>query len=173
MVYGPRRRRPGATVVESAFALPVTLFLIFGVIIGGMGIFRYQEMAHLAREAARYAGVHGGQYAQENAQAIQQGTLPDVTEDYLITQVVKARAVNLNPSNLQVTVSVNTPNGTYDWDNTGSTNNRWPTTTVTQGGSTVEVTNTVQVTVTYQWYPELFLAGPLTLTSTSVVPMSY
>jgi len=27
--------------------------------IGGMGIFRYQELATLAREGARYAVVHG------------------------------------------------------------------------------------------------------------------
>ena len=33
--------------------------------------------------------------------------------------------------------------------------------------------NTVTVTVTYQWVPEMYLAGPFTLTSTSTAQMLY
>ena len=33
--------------------------------------------------------------------------------------------------------------------------------------------NSVSVTVTYQWTPDLYITGPLNLTSTSVMPMSY
>jgi hypothetical protein len=35
------------------------------------------------------------------------------------------------------------------------------------------IQNYVTVTVTYNWMPELYLVGPLTLTSTSKMPMSY
>ena len=35
------------------------------------------------------------------------------------------------------------------------------------------VTNYVSVTVTYTWLPELFLVGPITLSSTSTLPMAY
>jgi hypothetical protein len=37
----------------------------------------------------------------------------------------------------------------------------------------VQVDNIVTVQVTYQWYPLLYLVGPINLTSTAVVPMSY
>ena len=33
--------------------------------------------------------------------------------------------------------------------------------------------NTATVTVTYQWTPDFFITGPLNLTSTSVMPISY
>src|SRR5436190_1509742 len=35
------------------------------------------------------------------------------------------------------------------------------------------VQNYVTITVTYQWLPELILVGPINLTSTSTVAMSY
>jgi hypothetical protein len=35
------------------------------------------------------------------------------------------------------------------------------------------VGNTVTVTVTYQWFPELYLVGPIVLTNSSTVPMAY
>lgn len=172
-VRSPVHRRRGATLLEGAFALPVTFFFICATVVGGMGIFRYQEIAHLAREAARFAAVHGSQYASENASAITAGTLPSVDVAYLTDQIVKARAVGLDTSQLKVTVSINTPNGTYGWDATGSNNNHAIYTTVTQNGSSVDVVNTVSVTVTYKWFPEAYLVGPFTLSSTSVMPMSY
>jgi hypothetical protein len=59
-------------------------------------VFRYQQMAHLAREAARYAAAHAGQYQAENAAAIAQGTLPNVTADYITQQIVQANATALD-----------------------------------------------------------------------------
>src|SRR5215211_5088715 len=88
-------RRRGTSLVEAAFALPVTFFLLFALVVGGIGIFRYQQVAHLARETARYAAVHGGQYAKENRAAIQAKTLPDVNLAYLVDQVAKARSIGL------------------------------------------------------------------------------
>jgi len=171
MMYASRKlERRGTNLVEFALIGNVVFLLILGMIVGGMGIFRYQEMAHLARLTARYAASHGGQYAQENSQAIQAGTLPNVNKAYLLNNVVQANAVSLDPRLLQVQVSISCPSGTYDWDNTGPTNNRWPYTT---SGSNQQVTNTVSVTVTYRWVAEAYLTGPITLQSTSVMPMSY
>src|SRR5438132_4562168 len=110
------RRRRGTTLVEAAIVIPVTLFVVFGLVVGGVGVFRYQQVAHLAREAARFAAVHGGLYAQENAQAIQQGKLPNVNDAYLTNSIVRAKAAAVNTAQLQVQVTLSTPSGTFDWD---------------------------------------------------------
>ncbi len=166
-------RRAGVTLIEWAVAAPVVLFFIFALVIGGAGVFRYQEVAHLAREAARYASTHGGMYEQENATAIGNNTFPYVDKAYLTGTIIKANAAAMDTSKLQIAVVINTPGGSFDWDSTGSTNNRWPETQTTSGGSTTTVTNTVSVTVTYPWVPELYVVGPINLTSTSTVPMCY
>jgi Flp pilus assembly protein TadG len=173
MLLNHRHLRRGAHLVESAFVFPIVMLLVAGLMVGAMGVFRYQEMAYLAREAARFAAAHGGQYQKENAAAITQGTLPNVTSAYITSNVVQANAVNLDTSQLQVTVNFNTTSGGYGWDDTTHNGSRWPYSPVTVNGTTYNATNTVSVTVTYQWIPEWFLVGPITLTSTSVMPMCY
>jgi len=150
-------RRPGVTVVEGAIVYPVVLVLMLVFIVGAMGIFRYQQVASLARQGARYASVHGYQYSLDNK-------LPAATADD-IRNVIVANAVNLDtsPSALQVTVTWNTDNQQYH------------TVTVTDANGFQNVTpvlNTVTVTVTYYWLPEAFLGG-ITMTSTSTVQMCY
>jgi Flp pilus assembly protein TadG len=173
MILVRRRRRRGAHLVECAFVFPIVFLLLVGLVVLAMGVFRYQETAYLAREAARYAAVHAGQYQQENAAAISQGKLPDVTSDYIRKNVVQDRAAALDPSALTVTVTLNTSGGSYDWDDTANNNQRWPSSSQTINGTNYNVTNTVSVTVTYQWVPEWGLVGPITLTSTAVAPVSY
>lgn len=74
MLLRPRPgRESGVTLVECAVVYPLTLFIIFTLIIGAMGVFRYQEMAHLAREAARYASTHGAQYRKDAGLAVGTG----------------------------------------------------------------------------------------------------
>ena len=51
--------------MECAIVLPVTFFLLFSLFVGALGIFRYQEVATLAREGARYASTHGYQYRKD------------------------------------------------------------------------------------------------------------
>jgi FlaG/FlaF family flagellin (archaellin) len=138
-----------------------------------MGVFRYQQVAYLAREAARYAAVHAGQYQQENAGAITAGTLPNVTKSYITTNIVQANATNMDSSSLSVTINFNMSSGSYDWDDTTDTSARWPYSQATINGTTYSETNTVSVTVSYQWYPEWGLGGPITLTSTAVMPVCY
>jgi hypothetical protein len=64
-----RRRRPcphpGTSLPEFAVVAGVTCLLLLGLIAGGLGVFRYQEVAALAREAARYASTHGNQYRKD------------------------------------------------------------------------------------------------------------
>jgi Flp pilus assembly protein TadG len=165
-------KRRGAHAVECAIVLPVTLFLILAIIVGSLGVFRYQEMASLSREAARFGSTHGGQYLKENIQGIQSGTLPNPTKTYIINNLVLPKAYWLDPTKLQVSIMFNKPGGSYDWDDTANNGYRWPQTIIT--GQQTSVVNTVSVTVTYQYQPELTgLWGPYTMTSTSVMPMSY
>ena len=146
-----RHDRAGMTVVESAVVFPLTFLLIIGLIVGGLGVFRYQETASLARRAARYAAVHGQQYAKDTGNAA-------ATPDDIYTNAIKPYAVSLDLTKLTYAVSYNADNS--------------PATVSVQNGTAVNVTNTVTVTVSYNWVPEAFLGG-ITLTSTSVLPMAY
>jgi hypothetical protein len=135
----------------------------------GVGVFRYQQVAYLAREAARFASVHGAEYQTDNAAAIAAGTSPNVTDAYLTNNIVKANAAAMDPSLLSVSVMFNQSAGSTDWD---QTNPRAPFTEIA-GPPSYNLTNSVSVTVTYQWLPEIFFIGPINLSSTSVMPMCY
>ncbi|MBA3482188.1 MAG: pilus assembly protein [Pirellulales bacterium] len=144
------RCRRGTTVVEFAIVGPIAFFLIFATIIGALGTFRYQQVATLAREGTRWASVHGGQYEQETGQAA--ASAADV-----YTSAIQPRLVGLDPDQLNYQVTWN--------------QNNMPL-TVTSDYS-APVGNTVTVRVTYQWFPELYLVGPIALTSTSTAQMAY
>lgn len=77
--HGPPDRR-GTSVVEAAIVFPVTLLLLVGSLSLGLGVFRYQQVQALAREGARYASVHGPQYASDtgNSYATSQTVLTHV-----------------------------------------------------------------------------------------------
>jgi Flp pilus assembly protein TadG len=139
------------TAVESALVFPILFLMMFGIVIAGMGVFRYQEMASLARRAARYASVHGTQYARETGN-------PAATPDAIYQNAIKPYAFSLDLSRLTYSVSYNTDNS--------------PSTPTIKNGNVVSVGNTVTVTIRYAWVPEALLGG-MTLTSTSVLPMSY
>jgi Flp pilus assembly protein TadG len=148
-----RKQRAGATLVECALVYPVTFLLLLGLMVGGVGMFRYQQVASLARRAARYASVHGSQYARDTGN-------PAATPADIYNNAIAPYAVALDLSKLQQppSVSYNTSNQPYH--------------TNVVNGNIVATTNTVTVTITYQWLPEVYLGG-ITLTSTSVMPMSY
>ena len=144
------QRRSGATVVEAAFVYPVLFLLVLGLLVGAGGIFRYSQLASLAREGARYASVHGGLYQQETGN-------PAATPQDVYNNAILPFATNLDLSQLTYSVTWNTDNMPYhmtaDYEK--------------------PVANTVSVTVVYKWFPEAYFMGPLTLSSTSTVPMSY
>jgi Flp pilus assembly protein TadG len=172
-----RRPRSGAHLPECAVVYPVTFFIILATIAGGIGVSDYQQVAYLAREAARFASAHAGQYAKENAAAITAGTLPTVNQSYIINNIVmpEAQASLLNTSNLtvQITFYSSTNSTGTPWDTALANNTNWPSSQTSVDGTTYSETNTVGVTVSYQWTPAYFLTGPITLQSTSVMPICY
>jgi hypothetical protein len=146
-----RQPRPAATLVECAIIYPVTFLILIGLLVGAMGMFRYQEMASLSREAARYASVHGTEYARDTGT-----TAP--TPEQIYQEVVVKRAVGLDLERLSYSI-------TYDRSNS-------PTSVKVENGDVYPYVNRVKVTLTYQWIPEAFLGG-ITLTSTAEIPMSH
>src|SRR5262245_46773035 len=146
-----RLPRPAATLVECAIIYPITFLILIGLLVGSMGMFRYQEMASLSREAARYASVHGTDYARDTGT-----TAP--TPEQIYQAVVVPQAVNLDLERLSYSI-------TYDQSNA-------PTSVKVASGNVQPYTNKVKVTLTYQWIPEAFLGG-ITLTSTAELPMSH
>jgi Flp pilus assembly protein TadG len=150
MPAAAHQRRRGTTTIEFGIICPIVFFIVFAIIVGGLGVFRYQEVAALAREGARWASVHGGQYAEETNQ-------PAATPADVYTNAIAPGAVGLNPSQLSYSVTWNQNNMPLWVDNDVQK----------------PMGNTVTVTVTYQWIPEMYVVGPLTLTSTSTAQMVY
>ncbi|GIW80535.1 MAG: hypothetical protein KatS3mg105_2342 [Gemmatales bacterium] len=167
--------RPGVAALEAAFVFPLVILFTLGMIVGAFGIFRYQEVAWLARDAARFASTHGGQYYEENKELIQNGVLPDVDKQYIIDKIIKNQAGGLDPNSLSVNITIVTAQGEFDWDaptvNGIGHFNRYPTSIDLDDGTAYQ--NIVKVTVSYNWVPEYFWSGPITLTSTSEMPMNY
>lgn len=161
------RRRQGVAAVEFAVACGVTLVLILGIIVGGLGVYRYQEVAHLAREGARYASTHGGQYKRDGIDK-KTGVAAISSSDDLRTYLLPKTNL-LKAQDLQITVTWSAA-GQFTPSNMPSYSD--PDPTLVPPGQKV-IYNNVTVTVTYQWYPEVYLFGPYNLTSTSTVQMSY
>ena len=174
-------KRKGAVLVESAIIYPVAFLLMLGLMVGGMGVYRFQEVSHLAREGARWASTHGAQYRQD------MGTYPGfIGGTYLRTDPTPL------PGLLWYQVDSSSTAGTWTGDiyNNGIRANMvaldpnlvscqiaWPPVTnlagmVVQNSPDNYRGSKVFVTVTYQWFPEVFLIGPFTLTSTSSMPMT-
>lgn len=82
-----RSRRRGAALVEAAIVLPVFLLLVVGGVVLGLGIFRYQEIAHLARESARWA-------------SLQEASLR--TQEQIRANVLTPKAVGIQPAAIAV-----------------------------------------------------------------------
>ena len=156
-----RPKRHGAALVESALVLPVVFLFTFGMIIGGMGVFRYQAMSSLAREAARYASVHGTSYQTDTGSAA-------VTKANIYNAAIVPQSAGLDLSQLTYTISYTGPSGKQDWDAAAHA----PVYASTTGGINTNKTATVTVTVNYHWV-SLKYFGTVNLSSTSVMPMSY
>jgi hypothetical protein len=146
-----RSNRKAATMVECAVIYPLTFLLLLGLIVGAMGMFRYQQIANLARETARYASVHGAYYARDSGL-----TAPSPSDIY--NAVIVPEAVDLDLTQLTYSITYNTAAAPYHM--------------ITVNGMLTPVTNLVTVTLTYNWVPEAFLGG-VTFSSTSIMPMSY
>jgi len=158
-------------VLEAAIVLPVVMMLILGTFSTAMGVYYYQLVATLAREGARYASVHGSQYVQPPP-AGYGGTPVQASDIYNYAIKPMAVAVGLNLNNLTYQVQWGTAvSGSWVW--TSWVSSSTSLTTSPPGPSPPGLYNGVQVTVTYQWTLDLYITGPLNLTSTSVMPMSF
>jgi Flp pilus assembly protein TadG len=144
--------RRGAVMLEQALILSILVMLIIGLVVAGLGIFRYQQMVMLAREGARYASVRGAQYQAETGN-------PAATPADVYNQTILPMATGLDIGSLSYSVT---------WPNGNAPVFADPKST--PPGQLVGTT--VVVTVTYNWVPEALFGGA-TLSSTSVMPMQY
>jgi Flp pilus assembly protein TadG len=147
------RNRISAAAVEAAFVIPVFVLLLLGIIFGGIGIFRYQQTSCLAREAARWTSVRGADYQRDT-------DLPLPTTNDIWAQAVLPLAVDMDPSQLTMKVEWidKASNQVFDWN--AAPKDVWSLTPLGE-----YVTNTVRVTISYQWTTSLF--GNLILSSVS------
>jgi hypothetical protein len=106
----PARR--GLTTAECGVVYSITMLLIVGTIIEGLGVFRYQQVALLAREGARWASVHGPTYQQEMNQSAP-------TSDDVLANAITPKMVGLDSTQLTCTLSMTTSTASvtlrYSW----------------------------------------------------------
>lgn len=161
MMLRQKDRRVGSILLESAVVYPVLFVIVLAIIMLGLGVFRYQQVAHAAREGGRWAAVHGEKYAKER-------TTTAATPEEVYTNAIRPHLAGAASAGTVYNV-------TWYTDAAGNPDKR-PTRSVTYtdaaGAKQVgSVTNTVTVTVTYNWNTILF--GTIPVSSTSVTPISY
>ena len=91
-----RRSQAGNTMVETALVITCYLMIVFGIIEFSQATFAWNFVSYAARNATRYASVHGA-------------TSQTIATAQSVTNVVLAQAVALNNSNLTVSTTW-TPN---------------------------------------------------------------
>ena len=106
------RRRRGAVMVEASLAYSAAILLSLGTISIGLGIFRYEQIAYLAREGARWASVHGSKYQSEQGQAAP-------TSSDVLANAITPKLVALDSTKLTCTLSMTSGTATvtlsYQW----------------------------------------------------------
>src|SRR5262245_4468998 len=126
MLRRHQKRRQGSILVETAIVYPVLFVTVSAIIVLGLGVFRYQQVAHAAREGARYAAVHGAQYASET-------TKPAATAQAVYNNAILPQMGGAHQENLTYAVS---------WS-AGNTPTTTKTVTVGPVSKVVETANTV------------------------------
>jgi Flp pilus assembly protein TadG len=144
-------RRSGTTLVECAVIYPLVFLLVIGLVIGALGIFRFQQMASIARRATRYASVHGTDWARDTKNT------PATAQD-IYNNAIQPNMVGLDPNKLTYSVTWNQSNQ--------------PVQTLVVNNLPTPTRSTVTVSLSYQWVPEALFGG-ITLRATSCDAMSY
>jgi Flp pilus assembly protein TadG len=162
MRYRPHQpARHAAVVLEMALVMPLMFFLMLFLLVGGLGVFHNQQLSCQAREASRWASVHGQSWQKETKNA-------GSTQAEIRKKAVLPLATGMDPDKLTIKVEwVDQVTGeVHDWDGaTQAVMGR------TEAGAAV--THTVRVTVTYAWSPGFFLPRVMNLKSVSEVPMAF
>ncbi len=95
------RARRGGVLLETAIVMPAMIGLFLGMCIMGLGIYRYNEIAYLARVGSRWAAVHGPTY-----QADRKASVPTVSD--VLNQAVIPKMSGLSQARLSGYLSWNT-----------------------------------------------------------------
>jgi Flp pilus assembly protein TadG len=143
--------RRGVSMVEAAVVYPVTMLIMIGMLVLGIGVFRYDQLQFLAREGARYASVHGPTYASEANSA---------------TPAPSPRAAVAAWSDIETNVLTPLATGTGLSGVTG-------TVTYTPTPPTTTSPSTVTVQLNYTWVPEGLFKTSTTFTASSTMPVVY
>jgi Flp pilus assembly protein TadG len=109
-------RRRGVVLAEMAIVLPAMLLLILGTIVVGLGVFRYHQIAYLAREGARWASTHGPTYCMD--QKASTPTAQDVLTQAVVPHMAGLSSADLTPSltwNTGLTLPMATFTLSYRW----------------------------------------------------------
>jgi Flp pilus assembly protein TadG len=133
-----RRDERGAALVELAFALPVLLLIVWGIIDFGRLLITANQLASAVREGARYAAILPPPMSNADITAVK--------------QVVKNRFVPLGGAaltdgNIQVN-AVTGASGTVTVTITGYT---WRTITPLGAMTGIGATNTLTRSATFRW----------------------
>lgn len=186
MMLQRNKARPGTVLAEAAFVYPVLFLTVLAVILLGLSVFRYQQMSHVSREAARWASVHGEQWAKEN-------NTTAASPQSICDNAVTPFATSMSTQGMTFTSATDTVAGTITYTGVSAdgsvtltvtwntkadgTPDRRPTRIITSVDSSTGQTkdvpqyNTVSVTVSYTWNTGLF--GTIPVSSTSVNTIFY
>jgi Flp pilus assembly protein TadG len=160
MNRGTSRHRRAAVALETAIVLPVFLFLLLALIVGGIGVFRYQQVACLAREGARWGSVRGSLWAIDSGQ-----TAP--TQEDILKNAVLPFAVGMDTA--QITMRAEWIDGmtgaVTPWDSSRKS-------TVLLSATNDGVNNKIRITVNYAWSPGVLVPGTVNMTSVSEMVIS-
>jgi hypothetical protein len=91
-------------IVEMAVVGPVAFLLVIGLMIGALGIFRYNQVAALANEGARWAAVRGRNFEKINHRK-------PITADEIRSNVIVPRAAGLDVNKLECTMELDKGRG--------------------------------------------------------------
>ncbi len=192
------RKRTGVYTVEAAFVFPITFFLLLIIVIGSLGVFRYQECAYLARMGTRYGSVHGDNYWYYQRNLRPPNSSPGTVANpasYTETDTSGNTTTYLSytPTNANVGPGTYTnwcndiygnrifPNLMLLNPNFTSCRMDWPTVAFNPTMPDNAPGSQIRVTVTYQWIPEVSFwlpgvgavtYGPWNLTSKSSMPIT-
>jgi Flp pilus assembly protein TadG len=91
--------RRGAVVVEMAIVGPVAFLMLIGFVICCLGIFRYNQVAALAHEGARWASVRGRNFEKINHRK-------PITADEIRANVIVPRAAGIDLKRVKCDMTV-------------------------------------------------------------------